>query len=381
LALSAEERGEPLPSFTIRFEAAAPVDESARAAVTAGLVGSPLTTVTVREADIAAAYPRLIRASEGPVVDTSAACMVMLAEANRASGNKVTLTGEGADEALAGYVWFKWHQVQQWVDRNLGLLSGIGQNAALRWLIGGDTSRWPKLRAVRDLRVAQQISWEMMAQSRSFLYSDAMWDRLTDYDPYSDLPISAPRLKRWHPLNQSLYVAYKVMLPGLLLLGKGDRPLKVASTEGRYPYLDESVVEFCSRIAPMYKLRGWTDKWLLRQVAARHLPSQIARRKKTMFRANLGRAFLHANRPAWIDQLLSDASLSATGFFDPAGVRRAQAAQRQLPRRSLLRFSLDLGLSAVISTQLWHHLYCGGELADLPTWSAVTAAPSRALAI
>ena len=100
-----------------------------------------------------------------------------------------------------------------------------------------------------------------------------------------------------------------------------------------------------------------------------------------MFRANLGRAFLHANRPAWIDQLLSDASLRATGFFSPAGVHRARVAQQQLPRRSLLRFSLDLGLSAVVSTQLWHHLYCGGNLADLPIWTAPIAATPRAIAI
>jgi asparagine synthase (glutamine-hydrolysing) len=144
--------------------------------------------------------------------------------------------------------------------------------------------------------------------------------------------------------------------------------------------LDESVVEFCAQIAPRYKLRGWTDKWLLRQVAARILPAQIARRKKTMFRANLGKAFLHANRPAWIDELLSDASLRATGYFSPAGVRRARQAQQQLPRRSLLRFSLDLGLSAVISTQLWHHLYCGGKLAELPTWSASIPSTPKALA-
>jgi asparagine synthase (glutamine-hydrolysing) len=229
--------------------------------------------------------------------------------------------------------------------------------------------------------MAQQVSWEIVGQSRAFLYSDNMWEMLNGNDPYDDLPISSPRLKRWHPLNQSLYTAYKVMLSGLQMLGKGDRPLKSASTEGRYPFLDEDVIDYCAEIAPEHKLRGWTDKWLLRQVAARLLPKRIACRKKTMFRANLGTAFLNANRPAWVDQLISDESLQATGYFEPAGVRRAQQAQQQLPRRSLFRFSLDMGLSAVISTQLWHHLYCGGGLADLPTWSAPVVDDSRAVAI
>ena len=45
---------------------------------------------------------------KGPVMDTSCAALMLLAAANRKAGNIVALTGEGADEALAGYVWFKY---------------------------------------------------------------------------------------------------------------------------------------------------------------------------------------------------------------------------------------------------------------------------------
>jgi asparagine synthase (glutamine-hydrolysing) len=58
-------------------------------------------------------------------------------------------------------------------------------------------------------------------------------------------------------------------------------------------------------IAPEYKLRGLKDKWLLRRVAARTLPAQIANRPKTMFRASRSEALLGPDRPRWIDQLLS----------------------------------------------------------------------------
>ena len=87
------------------------------------------------------------------------------------------------------------------------------------------------------------------------------------------------------PLNQSLYVGYKVMLAGLLMISKGDRIAMNASVESRYPFLDDDVISFCAGIAPEYKLRGMTEKWILRQVAARILPAQIANRPKTMFRA------------------------------------------------------------------------------------------------
>ena len=52
----------------------------------------------------------------------------------------------------------------------------------------------------------------------------------------------AARIARWAPLNQSLYVGYKVMLAGLLLLGKGDRIAMNSSVETRYPFLDEEVI-------------------------------------------------------------------------------------------------------------------------------------------
>jgi asparagine synthase (glutamine-hydrolysing) len=216
-----------------------------------------------------------------------------------------------------------------------------------------------------------------VAHSRASLYTNRMWELLDGYNAYEDLPITADRLSRWHPLNQSIYTAYKVMFPGLQMLAKGDRPMKVASTEGRYPYLDERVVKFCAQIAPEYKLRGWTDKWLLRKLASRLLPAEIANRKKTMFRANLGKSFIGEDRPTWVDELLSDQSLRATGYFDPEGVRRAREAQHRMRRKSLARFSLDLGLSAAISTQLWHHIYCGGGLADLPTWSPPNVSESQ----
>ena len=56
-------------------------------------------------------YPRLIRAAEGPVIDTSCAALLLLAREVHARGYKVALTGEGADEWLAGYPWYKVHKL------------------------------------------------------------------------------------------------------------------------------------------------------------------------------------------------------------------------------------------------------------------------------
>jgi asparagine synthase (glutamine-hydrolysing) len=366
LALACQERGGPVDSLTVGLDRTGPIDERDKAAQSARYFGSPNTVVNVNDADICGAYPQLVAASEGPAMDTSCAALVLLAAANRRAGNVVALTGEGADEALAGYAWFK-------TPRSFLEHVGSPVERLVRWMmvaaIGGGSAHRPPFRAANSIRFTQQITWDLIAQSRERLYSRAMWDRLGNYSAYDDLAISAERIRRWHPLNQSIYAAYKVLLPGLLLAGKGDRVLRTASTEGRYPFLDENVVEFCSRIAPDYKLRGWTDKWLLRQMAERVAPKQVQSRRKVMFRANMGSAFLGPQRPAWVDQLLSSESLAATDYFDATAVNDACAMLRNSGRRRLQRFAFDMGLAGVISTQLWHHLYFGGGLCELPAQS------------
>ena len=74
------------------------------------------------------------------------------------------------------------------------------------------------------------------------------------------------------------------------------------------------------------------------------------------------------DRPAWIDQLLSPESLRATGWFDPEGVARERALQERYPAITPKRIIMDLSLTCVLATQLWHHTYLGGGLCDLPVW-------------
>jgi asparagine synthase (glutamine-hydrolysing) len=368
LGLSSRQRGQAVPSFTIGLDRAGP-DERSNATESARVLGSRLTTVTMNRADIVAAYPELIRAAEGPVMDSSCACLMRLARAVHAQGFKVVLTGEGADEALAGYAWFKTQAIRTRLRRwSLDFV-----NAAVRRLVlaamGGNPAHVPPRLGIRGVRPAQQDIYDLLAQARSFLYSEDLWRRLAGHSPYDDLDLTNDRITRWDPLNQSLYVGYKVMLAGLLMVAKGDRIAMNASVETRYPFLDEDVIAFCAGIAPEYKLRGRTDKWLLRRVATRTLPPRIARRPKTMFRASRSRAFLDRTRPHWVDQLLSPESLRATGWFDPEGVARERDAQERSLGLTPKRIIMDLSLTSVVATQLWHHIFLGGGLCDLPAWA------------
>lgn len=369
LGLSSRQRGMAVPSFSIGLDKAGP-DERSAAEESALALGSKLTTITMNRCDIVNTFPELVIAAEGPVLDTSCACLLKLAETVSEHGYKVALTGEGADEALAGYVWFKTqklrdavgHAVGDWFPRLTRELSFA--------LVGGGSERRPTRMAFKGTRPAQQDMYELISQTKPVLFSQGMRQELARHSPFDDLDLTNDRMKRWHPLNQSLYVGYKLMLAGLLMISKGDRIAMNSSVETRYPFLDDDVIRFCAGIDPSYKLRGWKEKWILREVAARTLPTRIARRPKTMFRASLSGTFLGAHRPHWVDQLLSPESLAKSGFFDPVAVARQRNWQNWMPRVTPRRFVYDVGLTCVVSTQLWYHLFCGGGLCDLPTWCA-----------
>ncbi len=367
LGLSSRERGYAVPSFTIGLDRAGP-DERSHAAESAAALGSRLTTVTMNRRDIVAAYPELIRAAEGPVMDSSCACLMRLAAAVHAQGYKVVLTGEGADEALAGYAWFKTQAIRERLNR-IGL-SFV--NPAVRSLVlasmRGNPAHVPTRLGIHGVRTAQQDVYDLMAQGRSFVYSADLWRRLGGHSAFDDLNITNDRFTRWDPLNQSLYVGYKVMLAGLLLQAKGDRVAMNSSVEARYPLLDDDVIAFCASIAPEYKLRGRTDKWLLRQVAARTLPQRIANRPKTMFRASRSAAFFAPDRPQWVDQLLESRIAPRHRLVRPRGRRPRARLQVRYPAITPKRIIMDLSLTCVIATQLWHHTYLGGGLCELPVW-------------
>lgn len=380
LLLASQESRQAIPAYTVGLDRAG-VNESSQAAETARLLSAPLQVVTMGKGDMASTYPELICAAEAPVMDTTCTCMIRLAQAVHGNGFKVAVTGEGADEALAGYPWVKsyalrtrWSQpIDAWInDRVLNSTRLPATHA-------------PPYAATAGVRVPQQFVYDLLARSRETLFSADMWQALGNHSAYDDLALDRERLQRWSPLNQSLYISYKTMLPGLLLRAKGDRAAMNASIETRPPFLDEDVVQFCSQLAPDYKLRRLREKWLLRKVAERHLPKHIAWRRKHGFRGAMSATFLGAERPAWVDELLSPESLRATGYFDPLAVERhrrelttGQFSGVSWLGRKMRTHVFDLGLTCVVATQLWHHLFCGGGLASLPRWTPPELASASA---
>jgi asparagine synthase (glutamine-hydrolysing) len=368
VALASRVLGRPIPTFTIRI-LDPKLDEHSHAALVASHVGTEPVIVNCGAAEVLANYPTLIQAAEGPVIDTACAALLMLAREVHARGYKVALTGEGADEWLAGYPWYKTHRLFGLLDVVPGLpVSQMLRRAYLK-LTGAPTFPWKLARQVQDLlggHHAWMDIYGLMSMSKLRFYSRSMQEQLVGLNPYENLGLNVTRMHRWHPLNQALYLGIRIMLPGLLLNAKGDRVAMHSSVETRYPFLDEDVFAFLAGLHPRWKLRGLQDKYLLRLLAERWLPRQIAWRRKAMFRAPFD-SFYQEPAPAFVDQLLSDDALKKTGYFDPEAVRYWRQRFPRMRAGSLQRYSVEMGLVGVISTQLWHHAFIDGSLADLPS--------------
>jgi asparagine synthase (glutamine-hydrolysing) len=393
VALASHVRRQPIPTFTIGIDSLGirdqglgirdPLNEVSEAAQVARFVGKGLPlpnpqslipnpsfhVVRCGAAEVLATYPQLIRAAEGPVVDTSCAALLLLAQEVHARGYKVTLTGEGADEWLAGYPWYK-------VDRLLGALDVFPGVPLSQWLrrgflkLTGAPRFPPEVMGRTQQAVGGHNAWldiyGLMSLSKLRFYSRPTLEALADHVPYADLGANLDRMRRWHPLHRALWLGIRVHLAGLLLGAKGDRVAMHSSVEARYPFLDEAVFAYLAPLHPRWKLRGLRDKYLLRRLAERWLPRPIAWRPKAMFRAPFD-SFHGERAPAFVDQLLSEEALRKTGYFDAEAVRTWRQQFRALRPGSMSRISVEMGLVAVLATQLWHQTFIDDGLADVPS--------------
>ena len=369
VAMATKLKGPAINTYTIRVDDPA-LDELSAAGLSAKHIGTkPPIVQEFHARDALASYPELIHAAEAPVIDTSCAALMMLARRVQFCGQKVVLTGEGADEWLAGYPWYKAAKIFDWLDLFPGVrLSNVARRAYLRL---NHVPQYPaEFRQRLEGAVGGPNAWidsyGILGLSKLRFYSDSMHESLMLARPWEGLGMNLERARHWHPLNRSLWVGARVTLAGHLLQAKGDRVAMNSSVEVRYPFLDEDVFDFTSRLHPRWKLHGFRDKHLLRLLAERWLPREIYNRRKVIFRAPLD-SFHMDPEPPFVGELLSEESLRRTGYFDVAAVRHWRKAFRQMRAGSLPRLSVEMGLAAVVATQLWHHTFIEGTLADLPT--------------
>jgi len=209
------------------------------------------------------------------------------------------------------------------------------------------------LTSVDQLGYSHQIRWRNTARLQR-LFCTGLQETLREYDPVGELLTSLNgMLPRWSPLAQAQYIEVATFMSPYLLSYQGDRVMAANSVEGRFPFLDHRVVEFCSRLPPHFKIRGLQEKYILKKSAQGILPARVWQRRKQPYRAPIHPAFF-AQPLDYVEDLLSPEAIQASSIFHPDAVARLLHKCRTGARVSE---GDDMALVGVLSTQLLHHLF------------------------
>ena len=294
-------------TYSIAFPDAL-IDERDSQRRVAAMLGSAHHELDFHEQDIVGRLQQAIEAAEAPLKETYNTCSLALSALARDSGHKVVLTGEGADELFAGYVGYRLDAAG---GRARGGADGLEAllEAEARAELFGD----PDFFYERDYVAFRDV--------RAGLYSADVARALPSFDCTRRPLLDARRMAGRHRLHQRSYADVKLRLGDHLLADHGDRVGYANGVEARYPFLDREIVAFAERLPPSLLVREGTEKWLLRQVAARHLPPDLVQREKFSFVAP-GAPLLLRQRIDWIDDQLSPARLRRQNYFDADAVQR-----------------------------------------------------------
>jgi asparagine synthase (glutamine-hydrolysing) len=131
-----------------------------------------------------------------------------------------------------------------------------------------------------------------------------------------------------------------------------DRCSMAHGVEARVPFLDHEVVEFVARLPVDLKLKGFTEKYILREAGKGLVPQHVIRRRKAAFNTPVGAWFLGEHRPSFVDDVLSDASIREIGIFDPAGVANARSMLASAADKSFEQMRLEYLVFGILGVQL-----------------------------
>jgi len=364
----------PVKAYTISFDDPA-YDESSIAAEMARATGAEQEVLHLRARELYGEYfSRVVWHAERTFYNTLAVAKWHMSRRVRESGYKSVITGEGSDELFSGYPFFK---------KDLFIHAGAE----------GDTSQdYAKLRAqmeasnamfegaiLAEERATHPAWTELIGFTPSWiqpwiltlevarpLLAAPLRDELADYDPVAAIAakIDRSQLEGRHLLDRVQYSWIKTMLEGQILTWGGDRVDMANSMESRPAFLDHNVAEFARMIPPEYRVRGGTEKWVLREAMRGILPKLLYEREKFAFMAPPSNTdpLKRAAIDALIDQHASRDAIAEAGLFDPDRVAAFFAMSKASDDRAqAVRY--DILINHILGLQILHQEF----VAKVPT--------------
>jgi len=283
----------PVRAYTLTFESGE-YDESVIAEEMAAHAGADFRPVSARQADLAEHFRDSVIQAELPCLNAHTVAKYMLSRAVRADGRKVVLTGEGSDEILAGYPHFRRDmllhhtegQSPEEVERLMAHL--VANNQVSRGLLmpEGDSMAGPTAASILEfipswLEAQSGVFLRVQKLMRDeFLAARAGVDVVGTF--LSSIDVKR-RLEGRNAVHSALYLWAKTALPHYILSNLGDRMEMGHSIEGRVAFMDHHVAEYLHQVPVAMKIRGTTEKYILREAVKDVITETVYKRQKHPF--------------------------------------------------------------------------------------------------
>jgi len=352
-----------LSSYTIGFSDPNTTDERPYARLAAGLYGSEHHEMTISARDFADFLPQYIRHMEEPVCEPPAVALYYVSRLAK-EFVKVLISGEGGDEAFAGYPNYR---SMLWMERLKGLSKPM--NDALS-AFAGLLARVPGAHRVAKYAPLLNTPFDSYYYSRtsspfSFFNTHAnelytnefacLTNKNRSIDPVTALLRTTSARSA---LSRMLYVDTKTWLPDDLLI-KADKITMANSVELRVPLLDHKVLEFAASLPDNFKVRRFTTKYIVKKALNARVPREILKRRKTGFPVPYD-SWLQGQLKTWLHDILLDRKTLDRGYFRKNAIETLLSENENFGRYSKELFSL-----AVL--ELWHREFLEKEpISSLP---------------
>jgi asparagine synthase (glutamine-hydrolysing) len=325
LGLAVGKTSHSISSYTIGFSDPQTTDERPYARLAAQKYGSEHHETTISANQFAEFLPKYIWHMEEPVCEPPAVALYYVSKLAK-EFVKVLISGEGGDEAFAGYSNYR---SLLWLERLKRLPTPLRQllSASLSVLTPLASPGWQEKSAqFLHSRLEDSYYGRTSHPSRFF---NSRWQQFysSDFAQRIDKKFSShaatKHFRNGHragPLGKMLYVDTKTWLPDDLLI-KADKMTMANSIELRVPLLDHKILEFAASLPQNFKIRGFTTKYIAKKALSGRVPREILDRKKAGFPVPYEK-WLRLELKDWVHDLLLDSKTTARGYFQKSAVER-----------------------------------------------------------
>ena len=357
LSCAAERTDKQISTFTVGFSDAGFADERPYARLASEAFGSRHHEMTITAEDFIDFLPKYVWHMEEPVCEPPAVALYYVSKLAR-NHVKVLLSGEGGDEAFAGYdnyrnmawlerlkqVWPAGNGAASWGLSRLNSLVHSGKIAKYMPLMNATFPDYYYSRTSTPYRYAGNGIGELYASD--FVKSI---DKEYTIEPVRRL---FSKIENQGVLDQMLYIDTKTWLPDDLLI-KADKMTMANSLELRVPLLDHRLLEFAASLPANFKLKGFALKYIWKKALSKRVPTSILKRKKAGFPVPY-EFWLRNNFKDQVHDILTDRKTIERGYFKKSAIEKLIHANSNSGTYSKEVFSL-------VALELWHRMFFDGE--------------------